>query len=232
MREPGAAGVVEALVKKGAALDARDGLGRGPLHLAALAGNAQATRALLSAGADARRADARRGATPAHYAAAFARVDVVRLFAAADPEGVREARDALGRSPLHWSALSAHRAWAATGSLEVASALVAAGASPRARDRAGATPAHSAARLGADAFLDHLAALDSAAEARPRRLVDECDNRGVSALDIVAARRGLARVTARFCWDPAAWFGLEGLPALSLGLSLPRPRAARDPPKP
>ena len=233
MREPNAAKLVEALIEAGAALDAPDRLGRSALHLAALAGNAAATRVLLKHGADMSRADARRGATPAHYAAAFARVDAVRLFCAADPGAVRDARDRLGRSPLHWSALSAHRDWAAPGARDVAAALLDAGASPRARDRTGATPAHAAARLGADAFLDHLASRDGEASAekapgaeaagatRPRKLLDECDNRGVSPLDICAARYRLSRTRLRLALDLESWTGLE-LPEVGVSLSLPR----------
>ena len=205
LREHEAAEIIRLLTDAGASVDDIDRLGRGALHLAALAGNPATTRVLLQRGADPRRVDARRGATPAHYAAAFARVDAMAMLCAHDAKAVRDARDRLGRSPLHWSALSAHRPWASQGSLRVADELLAAGASPRARDRTGATPAHAAARLGADAWLDQLAKRDTG-------LLDERDNRGVSPLDMLDARYRKSRVRSRFAFDN--W---------SLQIRLPRP---------
>ena len=81
----------------------------------------------------------------------------------------------------------------------------AAGASPRARDRTGATPAHAAARLGADAWLDQLAKRDTG-------LLDERDNRGVSPLDMLETRYRKTRLRSRFAFDN--W---------SLQIRLPRP---------
>ncbi len=127
------------------------------------------------------------------------------MLCAHDAKAVRDARDRLGRSPLHWSALSAHRPWASQGSLRVADELLAAGASPRARDRTGATPAHAAARLGADAWLDQLAKRDMG-------LLDERDNRGVSPLDMLETRYRKTRLRSRFAFD-----------GFSLQIRLPRP---------
>ena len=64
-----------------------------------------------------RRRAARGWAPRRHYAAAFARVDAMAMLCAHDAKAVRDARDRLGRSPLHWSALSAHRPWASHRSL-------------------------------------------------------------------------------------------------------------------
>jgi ankyrin repeat protein len=205
LREHEAAEIIRLLTDAGASVDDIDRLGRGALHLAALAGNPATTRVLLQRGADPSRVDARRGATPAHYAAAFARVDAMAMLCAHDAKAVRDARDRLGRSPLHWSALSAHRPWASQGSLRVADELLAAGASPRARDRTGATPAHAAARLGADAWLDQLAKRDTG-------LLDERDNRGVSPLDMLETRYRKTRLRSRFAFD-----------GFSLQIRLPRP---------
>ena len=212
LREHEAAEIIRLLTDAGASVDDIDRLGRGALHLAALAGNAATTRVLLQRGADPRRVDARRGATPAHYAAAFARVDAMAMLCAHDAKAVRDARDRLGRSPLHWSALSAHRPWASQGSLRVADELLAAGASPRARDRTGATPAHAAARLGADAWLDQLAKRDTG-------LLDERDNRGVSPLDMLDARYRKTRLRSRFAFDLSGF----DLPEVRLQIRLPRP---------
>ena len=212
LREHEAAEIIRLLTDAGASVDDIDRLGRGALHLAALAGNPATTRVLLQRGADPRRVDARRGATPAHYAAAFARVDAMAMLCAHDAKAVRDARDRLGRSPLHWSALSAHRPWASQGSLRVADELLAAGASPRARDRTGATPAHAAARLGADAWLDQLAKRDTG-------LLDERDNRGVSPLDMLDARYRKTRLRSRFAFDLSGF----DLPEVRLQIRLPRP---------
>ena len=93
LREHEAAEIIRLLTDAGASVDDIDRLGRGALHLAALAGNAATTRVLLQRGADPRRVDARRGATPAHYAAAFARVDAMAMLCAHDAKAVRDARD-------------------------------------------------------------------------------------------------------------------------------------------
>lgn len=212
LREHEAANIVRMLADAGASVDDIDRLGRGALHLAALAGNAATTRVLLQRDADPSLVDARRGATPAHYAAAFARVDALAMLCANDASAVASARDRLGRSPLHWSALSAHRPWAAQGSLRVADELLAAGASPRARDRSGATPAHSAARLGADAWIDALARRDSGTSS----LLGEKDNAGVSPLDLLDARYRKSRVRSRFAVDLGEW-------TTQLQLRVPRP---------
>lgn len=44
--------VVKYLIEAGAILDAKSGIGRTPLHLAALRGNNEALQALVDAGAD------------------------------------------------------------------------------------------------------------------------------------------------------------------------------------
>jgi hypothetical protein len=90
--------------------------------------------------------------------------------------------------------------------------LLAAGASPRARDRSGATPAHSAARLGADAWIDALARRDSGRSS----LLDEKDNAGVSPLDLLDARYRKSRVRSRFAVDLGEW-------TTQLQLRVPRP---------
>ena len=96
LREHEAAEIIRLLTDAGASVDDIDRLGRGALHLAALAGNPATTRVLLQRGADPRRVDARRGATPAHYAAAFARVDAMAMLCAHDAKAVRDAREVGG----------------------------------------------------------------------------------------------------------------------------------------
>ncbi|KAJ8601281.1 hypothetical protein CTAYLR_007757 [Chrysophaeum taylorii] len=192
--------IIKVLVGAGAELDAADKLGRTALHFSCLGGHAVSTRLLIQGGADISQRDARRGATPAHYAAAFARVEVLRLLvsAARDEAGVAnnlvDERDNLGRSPLHWSALSAHRDWAQDRSVDVARLLIDAGALATARDKTGATPAHTAAQLGAAAFLDVLVRHGQASETP---IMHEADNRGLTPLDIAAAKYDRTRLSLK-----------------------------------
>ena len=195
------------LTDAGASVDDIDRLGRGALHLAALAGNPATTRVLLQR---ARGPAPRRRAARGH-AGALCRCLCARRR---DGDAVRARRQGRARraragqhdrSPLHWSALSAHRPWASQGSLRVADELLAAGRFARARDRTGATPAHAAARLGADAWLDQLAKRDTG-------LLDERDNRGVSPLDMLGDAAGRVRVRSRFAFGD-----------VQVQLRLPRP---------
>lgn len=213
------AAAVKLLVAAGARVDATDKLGRTALHFACLGGNTVSARVLIRAGASISQKCNRRGATPAHYAAAFARVDVLRMLLAADAALV-DARDNLGRVPLHWCALSAHREWAEGRCIDVGELLLRNGAKPTARDKTGSTPAHVAARLGATAFLDFL--VDKA----DLDLLDQRDNRGITPLDIAAARYDLTRFKSNLLWRFPLW---TGLPDFRFGIALPRSLDAFDP---
>uniref|UniRef100_A0A7S3NPX2 Uncharacterized protein n=1 Tax=Aureoumbra lagunensis TaxID=44058 RepID=A0A7S3NPX2_9STRA len=249
-RERGGHELVELLLCHGADANRADALGRTPLHLCAFGGNAKTARLLLLAGANPNKKDFKRGATPAHYAAAFARLDMIRLLILAsrqrDDKGLVNARDSLGRTPLHWAALSAHRPWAKLPSIEVARLLVMNGADSMARDTSGNTPAHTAARLGAHDFLSILfyivdtspAANKKAASilvmTRPKNQNDEqslikkpsnfllhaADNKGFTPLDIAVARYEASRFRLRFLWR--SWPSFTGFTSLDAALYLPR----------
>ena len=92
-------------------------------------------------------------------------------------------------------------------------------------------PPEAGARLGADAFLDHLVRCDTrAADAKPtnhaRPLLHECDNRGVSPLDIMVARYRVSRVKAKFLLDAPF-----DLPSFGLAISFPKFWESGAPPK-
>ena len=235
--------VVRVLVERGANVNARDKLGRTPLHFACLGGNAESTMQLIKAGAALDAQDLRRGATPLHFACAFARVDCLKLLIAANSstKDFVNRRDHQGRSPLHWSALSAHREWAKQKSLDVAECLLRSGADCRARDKSGATAAHTAARMGATHFLAFIVDLHDAdpevqrADGRRAHILDthninsniqrgllhQIDNKGHSPLDIAVARYDHTRLRANFLnWQSPPAF--TGLSSAQLAIALPR----------
>ena len=80
---------VVTLVESGANINAKNDDGESPLHFAAMYGNVQITRFLLSTGADIRIVDDE-GNTPLHWAAAAGQLHQVRLLidhgAAADAQ--------------------------------------------------------------------------------------------------------------------------------------------------
>ncbi|MFO0747125.1 MAG: ankyrin repeat domain-containing protein [Myxococcota bacterium] len=130
-------------------LDARDCSGATLLHVAAERGDVAVLDALLARGADPLAANLF-GETPLHRAARAGQVDSLRRLTAADRATRLEAFDDLGRTPLATAV--------AAGQLEVTRALIALGASLRARDVDGRTPLHIAARLDAGALVAALVA--------------------------------------------------------------------------
>jgi ankyrin repeat protein len=90
--------VVEALLARGAGVNARNSTGATPLHDAALAGNADLARLLIEKGAQVDARDGESGATPLHHAASWGRAAVVRLLLekGADPT----LRNKSGKTPL------------------------------------------------------------------------------------------------------------------------------------
>ncbi|RDW63420.1 hypothetical protein BP6252_10965 [Coleophoma cylindrospora] len=98
---------VRMLLRKGAAADARNHLGRSPVHLSALAGSRAVVELLLDVGADRDTKDSS-GLTPLALAALNGHEAVVQqlLTAGADPNS----RDKSSRSPLLWATLNNHEA--------------------------------------------------------------------------------------------------------------------------
>ncbi|MDE0254769.1 MAG: ankyrin repeat domain-containing protein, partial [Rhodospirillaceae bacterium] len=100
--------IVDLLLSAGVQVEARDGGGRTPLHVAAASDNAMVAKALIDAGAQVEARDKRRG-TPLHAAARVADLDwavydhlyrarSVKVLLAAG--ATTDARDRDGRTPL------------------------------------------------------------------------------------------------------------------------------------
>ena len=124
-----AAASVAALLRAGAAVDARDGRGRTPLMAAAEAGNDSTMVTLLRAGAAPNAVDVHGDSALGSRARSAAAV--AALVAAGADVRARHAKS--GETPLH--------AACAAGLSAVAVALLAAGADASARDASGRTPA-------------------------------------------------------------------------------------------
>ena len=171
MRAASAPGVA-ACVELGRDLNARNGAGDSPLHLAASQRDESFAAILLEAGADPDRRNLQ-GLAPLHLAAIRADTATAKLLIAsgADPD----ARDNGGATPLHRAARHEHQAvatillragadpdirdsrgwtawqWAAelgSGHGPTIAALLEAGADPQVRDRDGSPPLHTAAETG------------------------------------------------------------------------------------
>lgn len=138
--------LVEALLKAGAELEARDSLGRTALHAAAEAGQAASVDALLKRGAS-HQARAASGDVPLGLAAMRGDSASIVVLLAADASPLLG--NAQGEMPLHLAALHSR--------LSVAQLLIGADAPVNARTRYGATPARIAWELGDRAMADLLA---------------------------------------------------------------------------
>jgi hypothetical protein len=127
--------VVRALLAAGADPQAQDALGRTPLHYAALSDNTDVLDALRSAGADVGAVD-QRGETALHLAAERVKPQAMRWLIAAGANV--NARNVDGQTPLHVLGAAARDADEVAPLIqELADALIASGADPRALDRAG-----------------------------------------------------------------------------------------------
>ena len=128
---------VNALLAKGAEVNAKDRDGYTPLHAAALLGHVNVVNALLSKGAEVN-AKMTYGWMPLQLAAKYGHVDVVNALLSKDAEV--DAKDEDGYTPLHDAACNGH--------VNVVNALLAKGAKVDAKDRDGYTPLHEAADSG------------------------------------------------------------------------------------
>ncbi len=135
-------GVISALLKAGADVNARSKDGTTPLHIAAANNSAaEAVSLLLKAGANANTRN-RDGRTPLHscaYGEAAAPVVEALLKAGADAN----ARDAEGVTPLFFTVADASKR-------SVTALLLRSGADANAKDRDGGTPLHRAAASNTD----------------------------------------------------------------------------------
>lgn len=148
------------------------------LLFAARHGRADVVRALLASGVPPAARDPESGATALHHAAGVGALAVVRELLydgtalAPGAAALLELADVHGARPLHYAAANARR--------DAVRALLAAGASPLARTRAGATPLYDAARHGA------LGALELLARAAPST-VEQRAGDGTTPLYVAAA---------------------------------------------
>ncbi|MCX7723208.1 MAG: ankyrin repeat domain-containing protein [Verrucomicrobiae bacterium] len=127
------------------AVNARDGLGRTPLHYAAKTCQPATAALLIKSGADCS-ARAKDGTTPLHLASAYENHEVVRILL--DAGAPVDARDSEGNTPLHLCAQ-----W---GDPTTPRLLVGAGAPLDVVNRAGKTPLRIAVERGNDAVIELL----------------------------------------------------------------------------
>lgn len=137
-----------ALIAHGADVNAKDGYGWIPLHIAAMAGHPGMVNLLTASGANVDPNDGQFG-TPLHYAAWEGhRAVVEKLIAAGANVNLRGVR--YGSRPLHLAFARYH--------IEVARLLLAGGADPNARDEWGRAVLHDAALKGLANFAQLLLA--------------------------------------------------------------------------
>jgi ankyrin repeat protein len=143
-----------------ARIDAQAGEGFTPLHLAALKGNAPATRLLIRSGANLECRTTNKGTTPLYYAARFNRLSVVKALVAAAADV--NARDNDGVQPIHGASICG------TGNTApILSILVAHRADVHSRANDGASPIHYVLSRGTKEALRCL--LAHGADANSRR---------------------------------------------------------------
>ena len=129
---------VEALLAKGADVNAKDKSGNTPLHVASENGKKDIAELLLDKGADVN-ARGEYGKTPLHSPSGNDKKDIVELLLAKGADVNAKATD--GRTPLHWAA-----SFGTT--KDVAELLLSKGADVNAKIPDGRTPLHWAAYLG------------------------------------------------------------------------------------
>jgi len=162
---------VDALIRAGASVDARNIMDATPLHKAVRLHNTDVAKILLKAGSNVRAKD-RNDWTPLHYAAAHGATDAVKILL--EVGSSVDAEDRNGWTPLHAAARWGHTAitkvllkagasstkaelrsrWtplhvaAVYGHADVAKVLLEAGANVSAKDYDGFTPRQNASLLG------------------------------------------------------------------------------------
>ena len=130
---------VKRCLAAGADANARDDLGRKPLHRAAARGTAETINALVAAGADIDARGGKYGRTPLHWAAMFGKLETINALLQAGAD-INTRDNNIGGTPLHSAA--------ALGTAETINALLKGGANIEARGKLGATPLHTAAANG------------------------------------------------------------------------------------
>ena len=152
--EKGNTEVAEALLAKGAAIDAKTDDGKTPLHWASLNGHTATAEALLDKGA-AIEAKSNDGYTPLHGASQNGHTATAEALL--DKGAAIDAKTYIGNAPLHFASTMGHTA--------TAEALIDKGAVIEAKTNTGHTPLHCASMMGhtdtVTALLDKGAAIDA-----------------------------------------------------------------------
>lgn len=216
--------MVATLLAASAAVDALNGRGNTPLHVAARKGLTEVVAALLEASAAVDTSDVNDN-TPLHFAAWKGHTEVVTALLAAG--ATVDATNEIGNTPLHYAALNCHTEAVATllaasaavdaisgsgytplhvaaisGRTGVVAALLGASATVNATNGSGITPLHVAARNGHTEVVAALLAASAAADAT--------SGSGITPLHY-AAWNGRAEVVAALLAAKATVDALNGI---------------------
>jgi ankyrin repeat protein len=128
---------VKKLLKEGANVNAKDKIGRSPLHKAAFYRHIEIVKLLIENGANVNAKD-NYGYTPLHDAAISGHIEIVKLLI--ENGAYVNAKSYLDWTPLHYAAFYGH--------IEIVKLLIEKGANVNAKDNYGWTPLHYAAFYG------------------------------------------------------------------------------------
>lgn len=256
--EKGDVNEAAALLKQGAQVNAIDGTGMTPLHLATGEGHEAVVRLLLERGASVNVA-ADGGWTPLHRAAQENREAVARLLLEKGAAVNAATND--GRTPIHLAAAGGHEAVArlllakdasvtvadndngktplheaaGKGHEPVVRLLLANGAAVSVGDKGGMTPLHEAAGGGHEAvarlLLDKSAAVNATTKFGWTSLHQAADDNREAVVRLLLEKGAAVTVATKFGWTPlhlAARRGHEAVVRLLLDKGAPVNAAATD----